>query len=90
MAIRTAITMVYLTISLLPWRLVSPADDDDKTANLKAIGRKMSNRAFKLVGWPKGFNFSPHLLLTNKYFHRNKEATTMVGKVAAILARVAK
>ena len=32
-----AVTMVYLVAFLSSWRLMSPADDDDKAAKLKAI-----------------------------------------------------
>ena len=50
----------------------------------------MSGGAFKLVGWLKGFNSSPNLLLTDKYLHHDRAVTTMVGVVAAMMAREAK
>ena len=31
------IAMIYFIILLLSWRLALQADDDDKTANLKAV-----------------------------------------------------
>ena len=42
-------------------------------------GRWMGSRSFELVKVVKGFNLSFHSLLTNKYFCRNRAATTMVG-----------
>ena len=50
----------------------------------------MSGRGFGLAGEVEGFNYSPHLSLTDKYFHRNRAAITVVEVVAAILAREAK
>ena len=32
-----AVIMVYFVVFSSPWRLTSPADDDDKAAKLKAI-----------------------------------------------------
>ena len=49
-----------------------------------AIGHQTSGRDFELVGELKGFNLSPHSLLTDKFLCRNRAAAIMVGLLAAI------
>ena len=47
----------------------------------------MSGRASELARGLEGFNSSPHLPLTDKYFRHNKAATTMVRVVAVMFSR---
>ena len=47
-----AVTMVYFTILSSRWRLASPANNDDKVANSKAI--MATECAAELSNWSRG------------------------------------
>ena len=84
-------TVVYLTTSLLQWRLVSPAHGSNKAAKLKAI--MAAECAAELSNWLKGLRALIEIVIClwpTSIFCHNRAAVIIIGIFAAVYARQTK